>query len=175
MSDRKNSLDNNKYIKFPDNDPRFGFTIKDSDEFNETIRPLQIEKKCNRSCKLRDQLNKSIPMINRCWGQRYENCVDINTMHNEKCLECDYNVRSVSVIDPEELDWTDEEPQFKKLNNNVIYDQTRISKVLHPDIVVNNSYELNEGFDSNNILESLIDPKILVIICILLLILLICN
>jgi hypothetical protein len=134
------NLDDNKLKKYIDKDPRYNFTIEDSDQFNKTIYPLHIKKVCKKN----NKLDASFPRLTRCWGERYENCIDpkiimesnspgfnakfsksfVEDAATSACTECNIDIYDNLV--------TDQPFKYKKQKTNIMYDQTRISKILHP-------------------------------------------
>lgn len=131
-----------KIINYNDNDPRYGFTIKDSYEYNESINPIGLNRSCNDKCNFLKEIEAKYPPITRCWGERYENCVDINTVHDIKCERCKDNTycpdgptilinASISNETRSRIsDKKDIDKHFKPrvLNNRTFYDKSRINK-----------------------------------------------
>jgi hypothetical protein len=174
-----------KIIKYNDNDPRYGFTIKDSDEFNTEIRPFQIKKICTDPCNGAWQ-RESLPLatgtlvrVPLCWEQRYENCIDpgpqtelellpdmitgwdsgpdqlMNRSTRTKYYKKDQNNCSGCKIQlygsaQATLDWQSlKDFNPKQLKPNSFYDQTRISTIMHPDIVVDTSPDTSRSPNLN--------------------------
>lgn len=177
-----NHLKKSKIIDYRSDDPRFGFTIKNSNEFNETIYPFHIKKTCD--CKFMEKLKEMYPPVTRCWAERYENCVDLQALHDEGCEICKINVYDNAKstigwdIASESLDGFNP----KKLDDNNFYDQTQISTILNPEIEIDRSpdigpFEMNknktiEHYENAEIQSEPItkNSKILIILIILALI-----
>ena len=139
-----NHLKKSKIIDYRSDDPRFNFTIKNSDEFNETIYPFHIKKTCD--CEFMKKLKETYPPVTRCWAERYENCVDLMALHDAGCKICkivlydDAKSTSGWDVDSESLDGF--EPKNQK--DNDFYDQTRISTVLNPTLQIDRSPDIGE-------------------------------
>lgn len=144
-----NHLKKSKIIDYRSDDPRFNLTIKNSNQFNETIYPFHIKKTCD--CNFMKKLEETYPPITRCWAERYENCVDLMSLHDQGCEICKINLydnaRSTISwdIDSESLDGF----YPAKLDNNNFYDQTRISKITNPMINIDRSPDISR-FTNNN-------------------------
>jgi hypothetical protein len=148
-----NIKDNN--IKLYNNtDPRYNFTIKDSDEFNTDILPLFLKKTCKNK-KEQEKIHTEYPMITRCWGQRYENCIEPdmttrmdkygfnivdnidndNSKNNKVCASCEFN--TYDNVD-HEISWINDNVFTpRKINNKVFYDMPYVSKITHPIYDIN--------------------------------------
>lgn len=137
-----NRIDESKIINYNDDDPRYGFTIKDSDEYNERIYPIGLKRECSDKCRFMQSIKDKYPQVTRCWGERYENCVDIYTMHNLYCKRCKeklYDPDSPTIdnnpaISRNTRSSISNEKDFlknfapKSMNNNIFYDKSWINK-----------------------------------------------
>lgn len=166
-----NHLKKSKIIDYRSDDPRFGFTIKNSNEFNETIYPFHIKKTCN--CEFMKKLEETYPPITRCWAERYENCIDIMALHDQGCEICKINLYPDATAT---IGWDVDSESFdkftpKKQDVNNFYDQSRISKILNPSLEIDRSPDIAQ-FVENKKIEHFYDEsgkkrKTLVIIIIL--------
>jgi hypothetical protein len=67
-------IDKKSVISYDDSDPRFHQNIKDSHEYIKNIYPLHFKKRCHNSSEYEKLVKYDFPLINRCWGERYEDC-----------------------------------------------------------------------------------------------------
>lgn len=137
-------------------DPRYNFTIKDSNEFNTDILPLFLKKNWKNN-KQRNQINTKYPMITRCWAQRYENCIDpnlatsmdkygfnivdnidnVNSKNDKICANSEFD--TYDSVDSE-ISWLDDNSFIpRKINNEVFYDMPYVNKITHPIYDINAS------------------------------------
>jgi len=137
-----NRIDDSKIINYNDDDPRYGFTIKDSDEYNESIYPIGLKRDCTDKCIFMQAIKDKYPLVTRCWGERYENCIDIYTMHDLYCKRCKekvYNPDSPTFDDNPTISRNTRSSisndknilrNFtpKNINNNTFYDKSWINK-----------------------------------------------
>jgi hypothetical protein len=155
------ALNDHKIKDYNNLDPRYNLTIGDSSEYNKEIMPFQLKKVCHKDgevCDVRKMLDIKYPPISRCWAQRYENCISvdqIDQMHKETCTECHIEVQK-----PEDIkEWRNiKGMRTKNINNNTFYDQHRISRINHPNITVDRSPDILEGFDQTD--QNLCQPNI---------------
>ncbi len=151
-------LKKSKIIDYRSDDPRYGFTIKNSNEFNETIYPFHIKKTCD--CDFMKKLEETYPPITRCWAERYENCIDIMALHDQGCETCKINLYDNTKstigwdIDSTFLDGFNP----KKQDDNNFYDQTRISTVLNPELKIDRSPDITQ-FNENKKIEHYDDDE----------------
>lgn len=146
MSDNSGQIkiDETAVIDYDRRDPRFGFTIEDSDEYTRNIYPLHFKKKCHNSQEFDDLMKYDWPVISRCWGERYENCavmkrysVPFVEADHCACSECAMTLYGaiedtlgyarVDLGDSaDDDDKTLVRSEFKPQNESTIYDRTRV-------------------------------------------------
>jgi hypothetical protein len=123
------ALHMDKITSYYDKDPRYGFVIKDSDEYNTPISPFPIKHKCKIHKKSYDPTLRA-----GCDSQRYEHC--IQDPFNDKYISC-----NISLEDLSNKTSVLGDRQFipKTLNNNTFYSDTRISKLNNPTLTIDYS------------------------------------
>lgn len=123
----------NKIKIYHNKDPRYGFMIQDSDEYNTTIYPFGIKELCSKY-----NADTVYPRGLGCGGQRYENCERIKN-YDKESLDCNFFLYDESDVASKTI-----KPFVpKKLNNNVIIDKTRLSKIKYPKLCIDTSPDLN--------------------------------
>jgi len=122
----------NKIRIYHNKDPRYSFMIQDSDEYNTTIYPFGIKELCGK-------YNDSVyPRGVGCGGQRYEHCKQIKK-YDKETLDCEFFLYDGSNVASKTI-----KPFVpKKLNNNVIIDKSRLSKIKYPKLCIDTSPDLN--------------------------------
>ena len=137
-----NHLKESKMVTHRSDDPRFNFTIKNSNQFNETIYPFHIKKTCD--CAFLKKLEDTYPPVTRCWAERYENCIDIMALHDLGCEICRINLyedtRSTIGWDTESESLTGFQPVKQDQNN--FYDQSRFSVIQYPGLEIERSPDI---------------------------------
>lgn len=135
-----------KIKEYSDRDPRYNFTIEDSDEYTKNIYPLLLKKKCNNTKEFEEYLRNRYPPIARCWGERYENCADLSNIYptesykrHGKACACSRCRMGVYTDVESTVTWEDlKDFNPKKLNKNNFYDQGWIRKDNPMNLVVDN-------------------------------------
>lgn len=142
------SIDTKNTVIYNNKDPRFGFMIMDSDEYNTPIQPFKIKEKCYKK-------NAYNPKFLRdCRSQRYENCTSSPYISPDTYAKCEIEATNFDSI-AKSID--DKEFVPKELNKNSYYDRTRLSKRHNPDLIVDRSPDTNfliESFDTKTYDES---------------------
>lgn len=106
-------LSKDKLVEYSGSDPRFNFTITDSSHYGIAILPLQLKQLCVNG--------------------KYANTK--GDTYN------DFLVKPIDELEDELSDISDFVP--KKLNNNVFYSDTMISKIDNPDLEIDRSPDTN--------------------------------
>ena len=130
-------IDKSAIIKYDDKDPRYRFTIEDSDEYTKNIYPMHMREACNTSKSYADFAEYEFPLISRCWGERYEHCAVLKPVtHNgivesaycscPKCAMGFYDTIDDTLGDAIITDNQIGFANYKKQNSSTIYDKTRI-------------------------------------------------
>lgn len=131
-----NAINKYRFRRYNVNDPRYSFTISDSDEYNTNIYPSPhyYRTPCKANGKCSHVIDSIYPSIARCWGERYENCADLLTFTNDDTHRYNYMFRSCTYPDKRVNNYDEAKESSKsnrlfipkKLNNKVMYDQTRL-------------------------------------------------
>ena len=144
------ALSKDKIKLYHDKDPRYNFTIEDSDEFNTPVLPFYIRQKYRVNTRSLD------PMLRGgCEGQRYEHCV--SDPFDDKYITCDTqfttpfeDVRSFPPYCNRDMIKTTP----KKLNKNSFYTGTYIYKPENPTVVID--YSPDTPKKTNNVDRSVV-------------------
>lgn len=123
------ALRKEKVSFYSNNDPRYNFTIMDSNEYNKSIPPFGIRE----ICKKRNRSHNPT-LVADCASQRYEHCVS-DPLENVD-TRCDTEFYKFPII---------KKKNFipKKLNVNSFYSDIRISKLHNPNIRIDYSPDIN--------------------------------
>lgn len=106
-------LDKNKLVEYSDRDPRYNLTISDSSHYGIAILPLQLKQLC----------------VNGKYTDTKSNNYDDELI--TPIDEYENNIADISDFVP------------KKLNTNVFYSDTMISKIDNPDLEIDRSPDIN--------------------------------
>jgi hypothetical protein len=132
-----------KIRRYNNADPRYGFMIQDSDEYNTTIYPYRIKELC------KSYNNKFYPRGVGCGGQRYENCEDIKK-YDKESMDCGFFLYDNDNSNNKKNDNSHKKTYVipKKLNKNTFLDKERLSKILYPNLSIDRApdpnYEIHE-------------------------------
>lgn len=129
------ALHKSKITSYYENDPRYSFTIKDSDEYNTPALPFNIRQKYTIHDRSFDPILRA-----GCDGQRYEHCVQ--DPFDDKYISCDTQFTTQFDDVPSDFEASRFVP--KKMNNNTFYSDTRISKLENPHVVIDYSPDTPE-------------------------------
>lgn len=131
-------IDKSSVIKYDNKDPRYRFTIEDSDEYTKNIYPMHMKEACNTSKSYADFAEYEFPLISRCWGERYEHCAVLKPVTHNGIVESAYcacpkcSMGFYDTIDDTLGDAIMTKSggisfaNYKKQNSSTIYDKTRI-------------------------------------------------
>lgn len=154
------SLRKNKIVRYNNKDPRYNLMIEDSDEYNMPIHPFQLEETCDNE---RFRIYNPYRAIG-CGGHRYENCDE--TVDDREFDTCNLELRDPTEIKTRRIRLSD----YAKLNNNSFYPDTRISKILNPNVEINNSPDTSKkeyfSFGDINTDDKISDSEIILILAI---------
>lgn len=131
-------INRHKIRRYNLDDPRYNFTIGDSDKYNATIYPLHMEKKCNNTEKFNNFVKNEYPPISRCWSQGYENC----SVLKPPCRDCQCSKCILNIYDDpgSTVTWkTRSDFNPKNLSPNIFYDKMRINKTTHANLNIDRS------------------------------------
>ncbi|VBB18851.1 hypothetical protein YASMINEVIRUS_1383 [Yasminevirus sp. GU-2018] len=142
------ALRKDKVTSYNNNDPRYGFTIMDSDEYNRSIPPFRIREVCQTRMRPNNfnfgtgsQIGANL--VSDCSGQRYENCVPDPLENIDTKCETKFRLKVPTKRSVRSRNFTP-----KKLNINSFYSDTRVSRMHNPGL------EIDYSPDTNNLVRS---------------------
>lgn len=143
------ALNRNKITTYNDKDPRYTFTIQDSNEYNTSILPFRFTSHCTERVIPTDPT-----LFTSCDSQRYEHCVH-NSL-DDKYIKCDLTIDNNN----------NHEKYFipKIQNDDSYYFDTYVSKLENPDLEIDYSPDSNVTIDDKikktpSRLEHYVDSK----------------
>ena len=179
-------INKSSIISYHKDDPRYNLNIDDSSKYNKNIYPLHLSKKCHNKKNYGDFIKYDYPPIDRCWGERYENCSTLMGDDNSplietgligpnlieagncSCSECILNIYGPveDTIGYARIDLGNSKRKKSadllrrsdfKQNNSTIYDSTRIMKTDGLDILNYPDNNSRKSCNSNSA-EDQIEP-----------------